>query len=433
MRRCGLAGLALWAVLVALAPSISRASNGPVADAAAFRGQGHLAFLWAHTLYILDGDAGVLRHPAGSTPVAQMAWSPDGAWLAYIRVADATTGSGELWLARPDGAAQRVTGLAAPATSFSWLPRGHTLSVTLAGGGRGTGRQWLVTPPSAPRAASLSGAYGLPSPDGTMRAYSAVLPYKQSEVEQRSDALYTVPAAGGRATRQYTALHGGIALVRWWPNSRGLVFWLDPYHSNSIAADGLGLYTMPLGGAPRLLTTALAYADWLSWSPSGHSILLVTGTGREVWHDKALMICDVIAPLCRTLPRQPGAVAVAPAWSPHANRIAFVQARDRANAGAFGFTTTQALMAWVQTHTLWVADGRGAHAHRLAAAGTGVYQPRWSADGRHILYIRDDALWLIDAAGGAPARIAGPFPGTPDLFGFYGHPSWPITLAWSTR
>jgi hypothetical protein len=58
---------------------------------------------------------------------------------------------------------------------------------------------------------------------------------------------------------------------------------------------------------------------------------------------------------------------------------------------------------------------------------------RWSADGHHLLYIRDDALWLIDTHGDAPSRIVGPFPGTPDLFGYYGHVSWPIVAAWYRR
>jgi hypothetical protein len=58
---------------------------------------------------------------------------------------------------------------------------------------------------------------------------------------------------------------------------------------------------------------------------------------------------------------------------------------------------------------------------------------QWSADGHHLLYIRDDALWLIDTHGGAPSRIVGPFPGTPDLFGYYGHASWPIVTAWNRR
>jgi hypothetical protein len=80
-----------------------------------------------------------------------------------------------------------------------------------------------------------------------------------------------------------------------------------------------------------------------------------------------------------------------------------------------------------------MADAQGAAAHPLPAAGTGVYQPQWSADGHHLLYIRGGALWLIDTRGGAPSRIIGPFPGTPDLFGYYGHASWPIVTAWNRR
>jgi TolB protein len=110
-----------------------------------------------------------------------------------------------------------------------------------------------------------------------------------------------------------------------------------------------------------------------------------------------------------------------------------VQARDLGPVG--GFASTQTLLSWVHTHTLWVADAHGAGARELHAAGTGIYQPQWSRDGSHLLYIRDDAVWLIGANGMAPARIVGPFPTKAEYVGYYGHVYWPqyIALAWYRR
>lgn len=194
------------------------------------------------------------------------------------------------------------------------------------------------------------------------------------------------------------------------------------------------LYTLRIGGTPaptpHPLTTTLGYPDWIARSPSGGRLLLVAGEGRTAWHDKSLSVCNVMTAACHPLPTQRGHVALDPAWSPRGNRIAFVQARDRGNVGGFG--SAQSLQAWVRTHTLWVASANGSRAHKLAAAGSGVYQPRWSHDGRHLLYVRDNAVWLIDANGGAPVKVVGPFPGTPSLFGYYGHVDWArdLLLAW---
>ncbi|RYD06534.1 hypothetical protein N752_04190 [Desulforamulus aquiferis] len=33
-------------------------------------------------------------------------------------------------------------------------------------------------------------------------------------------------------------------------------------------------------------------------------------------------------------------------------------------------------------------------------AGQGIYQPTWSKDGRHILFVKDKALWIINIDGG---------------------------------
>ncbi|MCL6561118.1 MAG: hypothetical protein K6U74_20490 [Firmicutes bacterium] len=89
--------------------------------------------------------------------------------------------------------------------------------------------------------------------------------------------------------------------------------------------------------------------------------------------------------------------------------------------------------AWVLTRTLWVSAPDGSEARRLDSAGTGVYSPAWSRDGHHLLYLRDNAVWLIGVEGGEPARIVGPFPEPPQLFGYYGHVIWSHLLTWDRR
>ncbi len=425
----GLAGLAPATTSRATTAPVAAGGGAPRVNVAAFRGQGALAFLWNDRAYLLDGGSGRLHVLPGAGALTNFSWVPDGRWLAYRDRPSPLDPSGLRVVRATGGDAHPIGGLPAPVASFTWLPAADVLVVRLTGTTPAARLPWLVTPTGQAHHRASPTTGGLLAPNGRTLAYAVTLPFRDPQT--RSDALDTAATAGGRPARLVVARHGGIILAGWWPNGKGLLFWLDPFHSRSLAADGLGLYTLPLGGRPRLLTSALPRS--LSFSPSGREVLLIGGSGRELWHAKTLTTCDVETALCHAVPRRPGTVALDPVWSPTGTTWAFVQAQDRGRrAGAFGFRTTQALLAWVHTHTLWIATAQGTHARELPA-GTGVYGPQWSGDGRHLLFIRDNALWLIATRGGPPVKIVGPFPGTPDLFGFYGAPSWPITFAWNTQ
>src|SRR5207249_641205 len=132
-------GIRCWAwitlLLLSLAGSIATASraatasSGPLVDVAAFRGQGHLAFLWNGRPYLLDGQKATLRALPQRGAISGLSWSPDGRWLAYLDVTS-STGSGSLWVVRADGRGARpLTELSAPVLSYAWSSRGHTLQV----------------------------------------------------------------------------------------------------------------------------------------------------------------------------------------------------------------------------------------------------------------------------------------------------------------
>jgi len=68
-------------------------------------------------------------------------------------------------------------------------------------------------------------------------------------------------------------------------------------------------------------------------------------------------------------------------------------------------------MAYVRTdrRDLWIANRDGADARRIEAAGEGVAAPRWLPDARHLVFVRDRRVWLLDAAGAGDAvPVAGP-------------------------
>jgi hypothetical protein len=77
----------------------------------------------------------------------------------------------------------------------------------------------------------------------------------------------------------------------------------------------------------------------------------------------------------RTIP-----VGYAPAWSPNAERIAYVTRGD-----------------------LWVADADGSHRARLVAQAD---QPAWGPNGRRLAFVRDGWVWTIRADGLDERKLA---------------------------
>jgi hypothetical protein len=131
-----------------------------------------------------------------------------------------------------------------------------------------------------------------------------------------------------------------------------------------------------------------------------------------------------------------------PAWSSATREptLAFVHGSASApRPPGFG---QAAITAWYATRRLWVYI-LGGNPHLISGAGTGIAAPAWSADGRFILYVRHNGLWLINPfaghansspgvpsqTGGPALRIvgrlfAGPWPN------YYGYIDWQGQFAW---
>jgi Tol biopolymer transport system component len=110
----------------------------------------------------------------------------------------------------------------------------------------------------------------------------------------------------------------------------------------------------------------------VQWSRNGDRLLVVEGTAREVGAPRALLLCtDTTA--CHPIAGGDEAVAD-PAWS-RSGTMAYVRADRR---------------------ELWIANRDGADARRIEAAGEGVAAPRWLPDARHLVFVRDGRVWLLD-------------------------------------
>ena len=74
-----------------------------------------------------------------------------------------------------------------------------------------------------------------------------------------------------------------------------------------------------------------------------------------------------------------------PAYSPDGSRIAFFSARSGQGE-------------------LWVADGNGSDLQMLTSMGK-VEPPRWSPDGKSIVFAREGKIYRVDSAGGIPKEV----------------------------
>lgn len=367
----------------------------------AFRGQGKLAFVSEGTLYVLNGKNNTINRINVNGIALNPMLSSDGNFLAFISIDNADKTNGNLWLAKSDGTdVIKVKGLTGPIEngSFSWSPKGNTLAVCAEGG------TYLVDTQGKASNLIKSNDYisVVWSPDGKFLAYNLTLPYDKNRPDLRSDALCTIDTNSGKTVKHLTSPQAGINAVAWWPDGKGILYWVDPCHSASIAADGLDLYSLALGNNnPTKLPTGLPYPEYLAHL-SPNQLIMVVGSGREIYTNKSLALVSVINGSSSKLPQPQNSVASDLALSPDVRYLSYVSARDLGRN--FDFKTYK-VEDWFKAHFLWVSNADGSEARELKAAGGDVSLPQWSKDGKKIIYLKDNCVWIIDAVGKYPYKI----------------------------
>jgi Tol biopolymer transport system component len=423
-------------------------ANTPAIGTAAFAGHGRLAFVSSGRLYVLDGTAasGPARLHAVAAPAGAIApaWSPDGRWLAFIVAPPSpypvvSAPSGTLWLADTEGNGARP--VLANAGPFAWSPAADVLAATVTNPATGSTGVCEFQPGTTPRL--LPGVEGpaVWSPDGRQLAFTSIQYRPQTGFA--GSELETVPAAGGTPVVRARSAQDALLVAGWWPDGRGLLAWADPQGSASLAADGLPVVSYPLTGAhPVTLGTTLPRPPFVVTTPPGYGVAMVAGGDRIMWNgSKTIMLCAATGG-CTAFPGgPPGPVNLDPAWAPAGNTaLAFVHGSTSApSPPGFG---QAAIAAWYATRKLWIYV-LGGNPYLVSGAGTGVAAPAWSADGKFLLYVHDNGLWLIDPFAGR----ANPSPGTPSLTGgppfpivsrlfagawpnYYGYVDWQDQFAW---
>lgn len=441
------AGAAVYGIARSLgggAAPVERVPNGPVVNIGAFREHGRLAFVSGSTLWLLDGTTGKLHRlptPGGGFTPSRPAFSPDGKWLAYLEQPTSQT-SGEnyvrLWIARSDGSDARVVRGLEVYALVGWSPTADVLAVAA-----GPERRKQPCPcysPTTLRVVSPNGSsrtvarsswlYGAAwSPDGTQLAVAA------DSYPLATLAVY--PASGGPGTtwlrmnnRQRLNGMDGVLfqIAGWWPHV-GIGFWVfgdGMVHNN----DGTPLDVIAApGGRPWTLGQTLSdgTTDVVTANASGQVALVVDhGGGRAAWQDKHLELCDGATHRCRFLPHAAGDVTVDPAWSPDGRTLAYTEAPNVTS----GPWSQRAIAAWFSAHRVLLYNTSAGHIRAVRAAH-GATAIAWSRDGRSLLYIRDDAVWLLPSPDGTPVRIAAPLFPAHDWPQYFAQIAWAAQFAWT--
>lgn len=403
----------------AAARTAQPAPKGVFANSRAFAGHGLLAFVSRGRLFVLDGRTGKLTavtSPGQHASTPQ--FSPGGRWLAYA------LGSGKPGLARADGTgAHRIAG------GGAWLPNGDLLARDGVYRVDGNGRP--VRLGAAPPGLAAW------SPDGDRFAFlSRSVKHEQDGAFHGVERLQVADSLTGRRTTwlshpiSFTRKSGfaGYAIngIDVLPHREGILYWADPMQSASLAADGMSVYELRSPGA-RPVELGVTVGDAVSAGPAG-KLALGAGGDRYAWISKRVETCNVSRARCTSIALPPGRLALDPAWSPDGRTLAFVGAAAEPE-GAF---SQPMLDRWYATHHLWLLHAGTSRPTEIAGT-MGAASPTWSADGKSLLYVANDALWLIPSIGTKPVKVAGPLFPPRAWPSYYGKVAWADQFAWSSR
>jgi TolB protein len=406
------AGAAAYAIDTAVGGStIAPSSRAPAVDTGAFAGHGRVAFVSRGRLYVLAGSKLVRVTGTGASAPA---FSPDGRWLAYSL-------RGRTGVARADGTDRRVL----DGAGARWLPDGRLL----------VGRALYRTENGAPvRAGTAPAGLVSWSADGGRFAFveKRIVSRNANGSVNSLELVETAPSLTAKRTIWYSAPSwfetrggyrgngiGGVAVLP----TGGILIWLDPMHSASIAADGMPVYELR---SPRGKLVRLGETVGTPLSAAGGKVALAAGGDRIAWTTKQALTCT--SARCAPLRAPDGRMTVDPALSPDGRALAFVSAADLGTAIS---TVEPTQRRWYATRKLWLLPA-GRKRPLAVPDSTGAADPVFSADGASLLFVKDDGLWLFPGPSGPPVRIATPlFSGA--LPNDYGQVDWNSRFAWSSK
>src|SRR5580692_168181 len=266
------------------------------------------------------------------------------------------------------------------------------------------------------------------SPDGKVVAY--VLTTIDQKKNKRESSVWLVPLDGSAAPRRLSAEGFSSNSPRWSPDGKTLAI-ISTRNSDPAADPAKSqIYLLPMtsGGEAIALTKLKNGVQSFQWSPDGTRIVAISSSGpsdaiapadrkSDVHHyshiqykfndtgwfdDKRRHLWAVSVPGGDTKQITEGQDwnDTDPQWSPDGTRIAFVS--DRTGK------------AYDDSHNtdVWVIPAAGGTLARISDHAFEDENPRWSPDGKQILFTGQTAvhqfpkLYVADSSGGAASQLA---------------------------
>jgi dipeptidyl aminopeptidase/acylaminoacyl peptidase len=267
------------------------------------------------------------------------------------------------------------------------------------------------------------------SPDDKMVAY--VLTTIDQKKNRRESSIWFVPADGSAAPRRLSAEGFSSNSPRWSPDGKTLAF-LSARASDLPAGESarsqIYLLSIAGGGEAIALTKLKNSVQSYQWSPEGSRIVLVSTSGPmdgvaaadrksdvrhythiqykfndSGWFDdkrRHLWVVSVPGGEAKQITEGQDWNDTDPQWSPDGTRIAFVSDRT-GKAYDNGHNTD-----------VWVIPAAGGSLTKISDHAFEDENPRWSPDGKQILFTGQTAvhqfakLYLADSAGGPASQLA---------------------------
>jgi len=361
-------------------------------------------------------------------------WSASGQWLSFVKNPDAP----ELWIIQSNGSDSQKIAEGLTQDSYAWSPLQETIAIAkgaeISFYSLAQGAKPHLDSTIEVGAADSSGSIGKIawSPRGQQLAFTylrAIDPSKATAATGKKDGLWLLDVATSTlqlVVESGVPQKGEIVLQGWSSDGADLFYWQGQILSASMMADGVPFYRVAAsGGKPQMVADAVVVQDDAVQSQSGgqSQVVLVAGSGREMWINKSLRSVDIGSTKAMTLTNADQAVA-SPAWSPNGDAIAYVGMPAIKDVGG-----GPAAQAALNQRKVWIVDGSSGDARSVEMSGTVREEsPQW-IDSETLLVARLDgdgkvSLWQLSRAGDQEKQVVGEISPAPDWFGYYGYIDW---------